>query len=107
MTPPLTTPGATEEKVKTRGSIFDDVESKLKVALPDEEGQTLWADIRAAFEERGPNAVKDVIDDRVQQSRRAVEKDLKETRSVTKSTAPKKKVSPAKKSVISKKAVKK
>ena len=90
----------------TPRSIFDDVESKLKVALPDEDSQALWTDIRTAFEEGGPGAVKEVIDDRMQQLRRAVEKDLKQTRSVTKSATPKKKA-PVKKAAASKKAVKK
>ncbi|MGH9089897.1 MAG: hypothetical protein ACRDZR_00725 [Acidimicrobiales bacterium] len=80
----------------TGGSIFDDVEAKINVALPDDDTLTLWADIRTAFDEGGPNAVKGVIDERVRQSRLAVEKDLKQTRSVTKSAAPKKKA-PAKK----------
>ena len=79
------------------GSIFDDVEAKISMASPDEDTQTLWADIRMAFEEGGPSAVRGVIDDRVRQSRLAVEKDLRQTRSVTKSAAPKKKASPAKK----------
>lgn len=90
----------------TPGSIFDDVESKIDIASPDEDTQALWADIRAAFEEGGPSAVRTVIDDRVRQSRLAVEKDLKQTRSVTKSAAPKKKASPAKKSAPRKGAAK-
>ena len=98
---------STDEATTNPGSIFDDVESKLKVALPDEDTQTLWADIRAAFEDGGPSAVKEVIDDRVRQSRRAVEKDLKQTRSVTKIASPKKKASPSKKAAASKRAVKK
>ena len=77
------------------GSIFDDVEVKIGEAAPDEDTQALWVDIRTAFEEGGPSAVKGVIDERVRQSRLAVEKDLKQTRSVTKSAAPKKKA-PAK-----------
>jgi hypothetical protein len=81
----------------TAGSIFDDVEAKINIAAPDEDTQSLWADIRTAFDEGGPSAVRGVIDDRVRQSRLAVEKDLKQTRSVTKSAAPKKKASPAKK----------
>ncbi len=97
----------TDEATTTPGSIFDDVESKLRVASPDEDTQTLWADIRAAFDEGGPSAVRGVIDDRVRQSRLAVEKDLKQTRSVTKSTAPKKKASPPKKVTASKRAAKK
>lgn len=78
------------------GSILDEVEAIIRKAAPDEDTQALWADIRTAFEEGGPSAVKDVIDERVRQSRLAVEKDLKQTRSVTKSTAPKKRA-PAKK----------
>ena len=77
-------------------SIFDDVGAKLSVASTDEDTQTLWVDIRKAFDEGGPSAVRGVIDDRVRQSRLAVEKDLRQTRSVTKSAAPKKKASPAK-----------
>ena len=98
---------ATDETTTTPGSIFDDVESKLWVASPDEDTQTLWADIRTAFDEGGPTAVRSVIDDRIRQSRLAVEKDLKQTRSVTKSAAPKKKASPPKKAAASKRAAKK
>jgi hypothetical protein len=98
---------ATDETTTTPGSIFDDVESKLRVASPDEDTQTLWADIRTAFDEGGPTAVRSVIDDRIRQSRLAVEKDLKQTRSVTKSAAPKKKASPPKKAAASKRAAKK
>jgi hypothetical protein len=85
----------------TTGSIFDDVDAKISVASPDEDTRTLWAEIRAAFDEGGPSAVKGVIDDRVKQSRLAVEKDLKQVRSVTKSAAPKKKA-PAKKAAAHK-----
>ena len=81
----------------TAGSIFDDVDAKISVAAPDDDTRTLWADIRAAFDDGGPSAVKGVIDERVRQSRLAVEKDLKQTRSVTKSAAPKKKASSANK----------
>lgn len=97
----------TDETTTTPGSIFDDVESKLRVASPDEATQTLWADIRAAFDEGGPAAVRSVIDDRIRQSRLAVEKDLKQIRSVTKSAAPKKKASPPKKVAASKRAARK
>jgi hypothetical protein len=93
-------------ELTTAGSIFDDVEENIRVATPDEDTQTLWADIRAAFDEGGPTAVRGVIDDRVRQSRLAVEKDLKETRSVTKSAAPKKKAAPVKKVAASKRTVK-
>lgn len=86
------------------GSIFDNIEAKLSVSSLDEETQTLWVDIRAAFDEGGPSAVRGVIDDRVRQSRLAVEKDLKQTRSVAKSATPKKKASPAKKAAAPKKA---
>jgi hypothetical protein len=98
---------ATDETTTTSGSIFDDVESKLRVASPDEDTQFLWADIRAAFDEGGPSAVRGVIDDRVRQSRLAVEKDLKQTRSVTKSTAPRKKAGSPNKVAASKRAAKK
>ena len=98
---------ATDETTTTPGSIFDDVESKLRVASPDEDTQTLWADIRTAFDEGGPTAVRSVIDDRIRQTRLAVEKDLKQTRSVTKSAAPKKKASPPKKIAASKRAPRK
>ncbi len=97
---------ATDETTTTPGSIFDDVESKLRVASPDEDTQTLWTDIRTAFDEGGPAAVRNVIDDRIRQSRLAVEKDLKQTRSVTKSAAPKKKASPPKKVATSKRVTK-
>ncbi len=96
----------TDETTTTPGSIFDDVESKLRVASPDEDTRTLWADIRAAFDEGGPSAVRGVIDDRVRQSRLAVEKDLKQTRSVTKSTATRKKASPTKKVAARKRTTK-
>ena len=86
------------------GSIFDDVEVKLRVASPDEDTQTLLGDIRSAFDEGGPSAVRGVIDDRVRQSKLAVEKDLKQTRSVTKSATPKKKASPAKRVAARKRA---
>jgi hypothetical protein len=79
----------------TTGSIFDDVDAKIGEASPDEDTRILWADIRAAFDDGGPSAVKSVIDERVRQSRLAVEKDLKQVRSVTKSAVPKKKA-PAK-----------
>lgn len=78
------------------GSIFDDVDAKIREASPDEDTRILWADIRAAFDDGGPSAVKRVIEERVRQSRLAVEKDLKQVRSVTKSAAPKKRA-PAKK----------
>ena len=93
-TPPDGTPSVT-------GSIFDDVEAKISVASPDDDTRTLWTDIRSAFDEGGPAAVKGVIDERVRQSRLAVEKDLKQTRSVTKSAAPKKKA-PARKRTATK-----
>jgi hypothetical protein len=80
----------------TTGSIFDDIDAKISEASPDEDTRILWADIRAAFDDGGPSAVKSVIDELVRQSRLAVEKDLKQVRSVTKSAAPKKKA-PAKK----------
>jgi hypothetical protein len=86
------------------GSIFDDVEKKIIEESPDEDTRALWADIRAAFDEGGPSAVKDVIDGRIRQSRIAVEKDLRETRSVTKSAAPKKKAA-AKKAAPRRRAV--
>ena len=89
-------------ELTTAGSIFDDVEEKVRAASPDEDTQTLWADIRTAFDEGGPTAVRGVIDDRVRQSRLAVEKDLKQTRSVTKSAAPKKKATPAKRAAAHK-----
>ena len=88
------------------GSIFDDVTAKINIAAPDEDTQALWADIRTAFDDGGPGAVRSVIDDRVRQSRLAVEKDLKQTRSVTKSAAPKKKASPARKTTPRKGAAK-
>ena len=78
------------------GSIFDDVEAKISLASPDDDTRNLWTDIRSAFDEGGPVAVKGVIEERVRQSRLAVEKDLKQIRSVAKSAAPKKKA-PAKK----------
>jgi len=79
------------------GSILDQVDAKIRAAASDEETLELWADIRAAFDEGGPNAVKAVIEERVRRSRLAVEKDLKETRSVTRSAAPKKKPASTKK----------
>jgi hypothetical protein len=85
----------------TTGSIFDDVDAKISEASPDEDTRILWVDIRAAFDDGGPSAVKSVIDERVRQSRLAVEKDLKQVRSVTKSAAPKKKA-PAKKAAARK-----
>jgi len=94
-----------DETLATPGSIFDDVESKLR-ATSDENTLTLWADIRAAFDEGGPSDVKAVIEDRVKHSILAAEKDLKQVRSVTKSAAPKKKA-PVKKAAASKRAVKK
>ena len=93
-------------ELTTAGSIFDDVEEKIRATTSDADTQTLWVDIRAAFDEGGPTAVRGVIDDRVRQSRLAVEKDLKQTRSVTKSAAPKKKASPVKKVAASKRAAK-
>ncbi len=98
---------ATDETTTAPGEIFNDVESKLRVTSPDEDTQTLWADIRTAFDDGGPAAVRSVIDDRIRQSRLAVEKDLKQTRSVTKSAAPKKKASPPKKVAPSKRAARK
>ena len=86
------------------GSIFENIEAKLGVASLDKDTQTLWIEIRAAFDEGGPSAVRGVIDDRVRQSRLAVEKDLKQTRSVAKSTTPKKKAGSAKKVAAPKKA---
>ena len=80
----------------TGGSIFDDVDAKISEASPDEDTRILWADIRTAFDDGGPSAIKGVIEERVRQSRLAVEKDLKQVRSVTKSAAPKKRA-PAKK----------
>ncbi|MHB8379758.1 MAG: hypothetical protein ACYDB2_07555 [Acidimicrobiales bacterium] len=94
-----------DESLTSPGSIFDDVESKLR-ATSDDDTLTLWADIRAAFDEGGPNEVKAVIEDRVKHSILAAEKDLKRVRSVTKSAAPKKKA-PIKKAAASKRAVKK
>ena len=81
---------------QTGGSIFDDIDAKISEASLDEDTQTLWADIRAAFDDGGPIAVKGVIEGRVRKFRLAVEKDLKEVRSVTKSAAPKKKAPPKK-----------
>ena len=83
------------------GSIFDDIDAKISDASSDEDTQTLWADIRAAFDDGGPSAVKGVIEGRVRQFRLAVEKDLKQVRSVTKSAAPKKRT-PAKKAAARK-----
>jgi hypothetical protein len=83
-------------------SIFDDIDARISEESTDEDTRRLWADIRAAFENGGPAAVKAVIEGRVRESRLAVERDLKQTRSVTKSTAPKKKASPAKKAVARK-----
>lgn len=94
-----------DKATMTPGSIFDDVESKLR-ATSDENTLTLWADIRAAFDEGGPSDVKAVIEDRVKHSILAAEKDLKQVRSVTKSATPKKKA-PAKKVAASKRVVKK
>jgi hypothetical protein len=91
----------TDDAPSVAGSIFDAVEAKITVASPDGDTRILWADIRAAFNGGGPAAVKGVIDERVRQSRLAVEKDLKQTRSVTKSAAPKKKA-PAKKAAARK-----
>ncbi len=95
----------TDQATTTPGSIFDDVESKLR-ATSDEDTLILWAYIRAAFDEGGPNEVKAVIEDRVKHSTLAAEKDLKQVRSVTKSATPKKKA-PAKKAAANKRAVKK
>jgi hypothetical protein len=78
-------------------SIFDDIDTRISDESTDEDTCRLWVDIRAAFEDGGPAAVKAVIEARVRESRLAVERDLKQTRSVTKSTAPKKKASPVKK----------
>jgi len=86
-----TTEDAGERAAPIPGAIIDDVELKLAQASADGDTQALWADIRAAFDLGGPGAVRAVIDSRVRQSRVAVEKDLKETRSVTKSATPKKK----------------
>jgi hypothetical protein len=93
-----------DETTTTPASIFDDVESKLPLASPDEDTHTLWIDIRAAFDEGGPTAVKAVIENRVKRSTLAAEKDLKQVRSVTKSAAPKKKA-PAKKATLRKRSV--
>ncbi len=93
--------GASAMPELTGGSIFDDIDAKISEASPDEDTQTLWADIRVAFDDGGPSAVKDVIEGRVRQFRLAVEKDLKQVRSVTKSAAPKKKA-PAKKAAARK-----
>ena len=82
-------------------SIFDDIDPKIGEASPDEDTRILWADIRAAFDDGGPSAVKGVIEERVRHSRLAVEKDLKQVRSVTKSAASRK-TAPAKKAVARK-----
>ena len=80
----------------TSGSIFDDIDIKISSDPSMEDTMALWTDIRTAFDEGGPTAVKAVIEDRVRQSRLAGEKDLRLVRSATKSVIPKKKA-PAKK----------
>ena len=79
------------------GSIFENIDSKIKLAAKDAETEDLWVEIRAAFDEGGPDAVKGVVEERVRASRLAVEKDLKQTRSVANSAVSKKKISVSKK----------
>ncbi len=73
----ITELGALPMSELSAGSIFDDVDAKISKALPDGDTRILWADIRAAFDDGGPSAVKGVIVERVRQSRLAVEKDLR------------------------------
>lgn len=89
----------TDDVTATRSSIFDNVESRLRAASADEDTLTLWADIRLAFDEGSPSAVKAVIEGRVKQSSSAIKKDLQQVRSVTKSAAPRKKAAASKRAV--------
>lgn len=97
-------PDANISSPSLSGSIFEKIDSKIGSFSKDADTGELWKDLRAAFSEGGPEAVRAVVEDRVRTSRLAVEKDLNQTRSVANTVTAKKKASASKKTVASKKA---
>ena len=75
---------------------FDAISGRLATLTASEDAHRLWAEVRKEFETGGPAAVKALIDSRVRALQRTAQKDLKETRSVARTTVPERKKKPAK-----------
>lgn len=75
---------------------FDAISGRLATLAASEDAHRLWAEVREEFEIGGPAGVKALIDSRVRALARTAQKDLKETRSVARTTVPERKKKPAK-----------
>lgn len=93
-----------EDLPKPATSVLDAVEERLRNDRSDDEALALWAEVRREYEDGGAEAVKSYVAQRIKDSKKSLEKELRVTRSVTKSTVPKKKA-PAKKTTTPRKRV--
>ena len=69
-------------------SVFEAVDERLLQTSHDPEVKALWAELRAAFDDGGPDYVVEVIKSRVRTSSRLAKNDLKGARAVARTTAP-------------------
>ena len=63
-------------------AIVESVLSKLQSSAASEETIALWMELFEAFEEGGPEAVKELLSDKVKGSKRRADKEMKGMRAI-------------------------